>query len=218
MKTRLRQLFEGIKITDWITALSAFSSVFFGIWVISQNTATIKTANEALRLSLTPTVGIEYPSTKKPGTFTIQNTGTDTISSVEVFPSCYLITTNDAREIIQINHSSSLLQPAQEKLEIGKQIPLSALRIMEACPIPEPSNTSANRFLALIVVFKREIDNKRFVHIEPFGGTIENGQPIAVPYYQSTNSAMGGGRNVYGVVTSIKKIEELEKTFFRADK
>ena len=208
-------MFRDIKFTDWVTASATLLGLICGIWVISQNTTAIKTASDALRVSLVPTLAIEYPSTEKPGSFTIQNTGAETIASVDVFPTCYLVTTDEAREIVSINHSSSLLMPAYERLEKGEQIALSATKIIEACPILMPVDTSMNRFLGLVIVFNREIDSKRFVHIELFGGVMENGVPIAIPTYQTSNSGMGGGRSVTGLVASIRKIEETERAFFR---
>ena len=67
-----------------------------------------------------------------------------------------------------------------------------------------------------MIVFHREVDNKRFVKIEPFGGDFYNGTPIAIPAYSNSRTAIGGG-NPAGFVETLKKIEETEKVFFRAE-
>jgi hypothetical protein len=210
-------LFKDIKITDWITAFGALIGVFAGIWVISQNSATIKTANDALRISQAPTLNIEFPGIEKPQNFRIQNTGSVNIISIEAYAVCYSISTDELREITHRDQSASLIQPAYSKLESGDRFDLSASVIMEKCTIPMPLDTKSNRLFALIIAFHRETDNKRFVHIEPFGGAFENGDALAIPAYASSKAGSFGGSSISGYVTSLTKIEEMEKTFFRVE-
>lgn len=214
-RVKKSSIFKDIKITDWITASGAFIGIVVGIWVILQNSASIQTANDALRSSQLPALTVEYPGINKPQNFLVQNTSTFSIRSIDAYSVCYSISTEESREIMHRDQSASLIRPAYKKLKQGDYLTLAATAIMETCTIPAPSDTKSNRIFALVLVFHREVDNRRFVHIEPFGGGIENGEVLAIPAYSSAKTASFGGNSTSGYVTSLRKIEDLEKTLFR---
>lgn len=205
------------KIRDWINTSATLIGIGVGIYVLFQNSQTIQTASDALVLSINPTLNVQYPSANAPDAITVRNTSPIIVTNIDAFPICYLISADDKREIVERVQAASIVKPTRAKLESNEEIKLSARQVINSCSIPETSDKSSNRFFSLVIVFHREIDNKRFVLIEPFGGGTENGIPLAIPMLGDRNTSSSGGKSISGLITSLEKITRIEKILFRAD-
>lgn len=88
---------------------------------------------------------------------------------------------------------------------------------MSRCSIPDPVDAQTIKLHVLVVVFHRDIDYKRFVHFELFGGgSDQHGMPLAVPLTAKLRTA-GGGADPTALVNTYKRILEIERFYYRAE-
>jgi hypothetical protein len=217
-----KTLFKDVKITDYISSLAALIGIIFGIWVINQNTQTIKTAQDSFLLSLPQTLEIMLPSIKDPN-FYIKNTNQNAIKNVEVYFVKYL-RSRTRHELFYRKKSTSAKD--LDRVEPGGKFTISPAEVLDAeNSVTDVENEDYNQEIAegipyyvVVVVFHRVIDNKRFVNVEPY--TKLNLKDEIHPSY----SYVYGKKNVGHAsidfsynVKIIKEMEETEKILFRAD-
>lgn len=204
-------MFAGVKFTDWASLAITFVGVLVALAVLYQNTITINLASDTFRLSLAPELELQYPSESQRDNISIRSASAGILTDFKIFPICYLVSTNESREIIQRHQSTAI--DSVKKLSKDDFLDVPAADVIDRCPIAETTDTSANRIYVLVISFYREVDRKRFVNVEIFSGGVSNGSPTAIPIYADGRASTGG--NPSGIVRTLQKIEETERTFFR---
>ena len=175
-------------ITEWITAASALFGTMAALYVLTQNSRTIKTAKNILQLTVVPSANVEYPDSSNNNSFVFQNTSSIALSNIEVYKAWYFVSRTNP-PLIERRHQSSALR-TEAKLENLEKIYIPVQHIMHVDPTLLDIQIEGNMYYSVIFVFHREIDNKRFVKVEPFGGGfLDDGTPIVVPSFPSPNSA-----------------------------
>lgn len=207
---------------DWnvkltlITAIASVVSTLVSMFVIYQNSQSIKTAQESFALSVPPTVNIDFPiigSTSD--SITLQSTSPFAIVNLELYSVCYVVSKGDSK--ITARYQSSAIN-STNRLGPRERFDLNAGSLISECNSqlpPNLNNADVNVYRSLILVFHREIDNKRFVKIEPFAGHIEDNEIYIFPLYSSKFAPVGG--YPYKLIDVVKEIESTEKLFFRVE-
>ena len=94
-----------------------------------------------------------------------RNNGAHTITNVEVYPVAYTLAGSPMKITNRIQPAGDM--KIADKLKPNKMIRFPARRFTLSYEGAEPIFQNLN-FLAFVIVCRREIDNKRFVTIEPF--------------------------------------------------
>jgi hypothetical protein len=208
-KAKIERLSFAEKVTLYLTVLALIVSSIYNSCAIHQNSQNIETAKVAFQISIEPTIDIIFPEKEYGSHVTIQNTSSIVITNIKIFPICYNIKKeNESFKIINRQPLESVNLQA-ESLKPGQQSQVS----LNAASCSQLPKTTGDYINSLVIVFHRQIDNKRFVKIEPFIMSASESNP---DWASSFYSDWGGDPSL--VVGLTGKIKETEEIIFRVDK
>lgn len=167
----------------------------------------LKRQEEAISLSVPPTIEIILQSNQD---IMIENTGQHELIDVRVSPICYVITKDPMKVLIR---SPSFDFEVAKSLKPRGQVTFALDKIRFI--FPEEYTDKGIEMLALVVVFRREQDNKRYVEIEPFLTEKISGKQTLFALYSDRGSGSSSGPPGF-IISAIKEITETERLFFRA--
>jgi len=170
----------------------------------------LKRRDEMYSLSSPPSVEIDLLTKQGGDAVSFHNTGAHNIVNLEVYPIAYTLSGSPPKIMNRMQPTGDMRVAEQLKSNETIQFPSSRFTFMFEGT--DPVTRSLN-FIALVVVYRREIDNKRFVTIEPFFMSTENDRRYIGPLYSGKNWAQSGSPEMFlGVV---KEIIDTEKVLFR---
>ncbi len=170
----------------------------------------LKRRDEIYSLSAPPSLEIDLTTKQGGDIVSFHNTGAHNILRMEVYPIAYTLSGSPLKITNRIQPTGDMR--ITDKLKSNDTIEFPASRFTFMYEGTDQATRSLN-FIALVVVYRREIDNKRFVTIEPFFLSTENDKRFMGPLYSGKNWAQGGSPDTFlGVV---KEIVDTEKVLFR---
>jgi len=138
----------------------------------------------------------------------IQNTSPFTLSNVDIYLTQYKI---EKDEILQRNQAE---KPASH-LERFEQKQIITLRSPDVFQLVNYKQYTGDQFYSFVIVSHGEIDNKRFVDVEPFSAATLENQITFFPLYAGKGTVFGGPPK--RLIKILDEIEMIEKKLFRYD-
>jgi hypothetical protein len=171
----------------------------------------LKRQEEVFSLSVPPSIEIMVePINQKPNLI-IENTGSHELVDIRVAQISYVFETTPtevlSRDAPGITEPHAPLKPRQRIT-----IPVSDINFTGPVGL---SAKNPMKMMAIVVAFRRKLDNKRYVEIEPFLVDYHNSQLVLFSLYSGKGTALSSLANTY--VIALKEMIETEKLFFRAN-
>lgn len=207
--------FNFSELREWIVAIGTLAAVFVGIWAIFQNTENIKTAQKTFLSAVNPSLNLDFPINVANGKIIITNTSPDEVVNIQVFSVCYIVT--GAKNEISLRSQSDPFPIEKNRLGAAKgKLEIPAKELMISCKFPnQPMALFDKEFSSIVIVYHRNVDNKRFVKIEPiFISNKDDGFFVSPVYADKTPSNWG---NAQDRISLLKEIEQTERVLFRAE-
>lgn len=173
----------------------------------------LKRRDEIYSLSTPPSVEVDLlTSGDGNDEVSFRNNGAHTITDVEVYPVGYTLSGSPLKITNRIQPAGDM--KVADKLTSNDKIKFPTRRFTLSYEGSEPILQTLN-FVALVIVYRREIDNKRFVTIEPFFLSALNDRRVLGTLYGGRLSAQSGPPGKFLEV--VKEIMDTEKVLFRVD-
>lgn len=205
-----------------ITALVAIFALALNAWVIKQNSRiiesskvaavatqkSVETAERALQLSLTPEIDVEFVNNLQEVKLT--NWSIYPLNRIEIHTAYYKITPNPPIIHERITNGKKFeieqdINPKEDFIVSGRELyfPETAKRLERVDGFP---------LEALVIVFRRKVDGKRFIKTVPFKGDYAtfDGQTNLYPIYESGGATVGN----QSFVPLLPVISAMESTLF----
>lgn len=223
-----RPYVKGMYITAVATCLMAFMSAIM-CWTIVQNSeslaltrrsieqseASVATARNQLLATLIPRLDLSI-SMDGQMTLLIRNTGIPDASDLSLYQVVYLFDTNnliDKRKILQgpSFHCDLLRSGATATVSRAQYFDPDNVRSMT----PTPTNNIMARILSLVIVYRRQVDNRPFIRVEPcYTAVGPEGLGIGFLHQYDMTSSTGDPKSDKD---RIRQITETEKLLFRIE-
>lgn len=166
----------------------------------------MKRTEEAFSLAVPPSVEIALQPNQDIG---IENTGQHDLVDIHLTPVFYVIQ-KDPFKVLRRTPSFPIdvvpLVPRAKNV-----IPFSKIGFIDQKDILSDKTIE---MIAAVVVYRRKLDNKRYVEIEPFMTTSIDGKQTLFSLYADRGAGFSGPPGL--VITAIKEVLETEKLFFRS--
>jgi len=184
-----------------------------------QNRQSFELANRQILATLTPSLEMSF-STEGKMTMTLENVGVPDISDLKVYPILYRF---DENNVLMDRKIKSGPVFAVQSLRSGERIEIPRdkyfdTEFVESLPIQEPGKSFGfegfvHRVLCLAVVFRRSVDKRQFIHLEPMRPIVLPAG-LAVGFLRHTDFAAADPTK--GAITEqqIEQIEKKEKWLF----
>lgn len=207
------------RISKWLTTKPATKAAWLTLLAVSfiqtiiifQNSCNIKTAQDAFSLSVTPTLDIEFQSDR----VLLRNTSNYPMLKIEAYPIVYKIDTVQRKITNRTQPGGRLSILARLEPKQSIEIPNSTIIFIDPVKTWGPPNSDESIVWSLVIVFRREVDQRRFVRIEPFFAVVTDGKASMLPVYAYNNVSHGGPPDA--LITITQEIERTEKQLFRAN-
>lgn len=168
----------------------------------------LKQREEAFSLSLPPSIEVTARTEQK-SRLVFTNTGQHLLKEVKVWPIIYEIENGKIKNRSTPSDGTPIASSWQPRQALT--IPADKVVFWDATASTN-SDPHAYKCLALVTVYRREEDNKRFVDIDLFLLANINGDLTLFPFL---GSASGGP--VQDMIKIFKEITDLERFVFKAD-
>jgi hypothetical protein len=206
MTTPLAEWFRRRPATKaaWAGVLIAVLATAINTVVIIQNSRALRATQESLALTTRPSVGVIF----REGSAFVKNTGRYTVTDLELYVVAYFVEKRSGLyTVIDRNQSGGMshsrLVPQGEFL-----IPARPL----VADFGAPEGFAGHTIRNIVVVFHRELDNRRFALMEPFMTATIDDRLAFFPLY--SRPGVGGSTPF---LAALKQIEEMERVWFRDD-
>ena len=200
-----------MKMNPWTYLIVGGFLGAIGTVLITLGLNELKRRDEMYSLSAPPSLEVDLITREGGDVVTFHNTGAHNMVSMEVYPIAYTVSRSPLKITNRIQPTGNMQVAA--KLISNETIEFPTSRFTLMFEGADPVTQSLN-FIALVVVYRREIDNKRFVTIEPFFLTTENAKRFMGPLYSGKTWAQSGSPEMFLAV--VKEIVDTEKVLFRA--
>lgn len=198
----------------WIAALTGILAIIVNAYVIYQNSQSIRTAQQAFYLSIPPSVDLIYPAANQPPVVYVQNTGPYSLVDVKVYAISYLF---DGSKMIGRSQSAGYIA-SSESLQPKQQIEITASNLLfnklafqsfRLAAVEEGRiELDGSHPQALVTVFRRELDQKRFIKIEPYHAIKIEDSIHVLPMYVTLNR----GRTTMEPQVEANVVIEIQRT------
>lgn len=190
------------KIGIYIAVISLIATSIFSAYSIYQNSQNMEVSRIALEMSVEPSIDIMLPENYGQE-ISVQNTSTVNLTDLRAFPVCYYLwkgkdgfEIRDRQPLTPINLSLQILKPKERSV-----IPLEST---SCAKLPKIEGSYVN---ALVVTFRRQADNKRFVKVEPFVMSSTDPNPGWASSIQAESGWRGEPSAFIGISGIIKETE-----------
>jgi hypothetical protein len=168
------------------------------------NTYVIVQNSRTLSLAIKPVIEVSFT---KQGAI-VQNTGLSPVVDVEATPVIYLV----RREPKPYKIVDRRMGESFKRAYLTPKEELRIPGLVISFDVGQPPGFDGYPIRALVVVFRRQVDYKRFVTIEPFIGTRARESYVFAPLYASPAFLTSGPPFEADI---LKQIEDLERVLFR---
>jgi hypothetical protein len=210
--------------TGIATLVMAVMSVIM-VRTISQNSKALELSRKSLELSqksieqsrkqleatLPPSLELT-PSTNGDMTLFIKNTGSIDISDLKLYQVGYLI---GGETVVYRRKMAQGPSFKRDSLRSGETTPVSLIHYFDTNLVSSLTESETQkRFLTIVLCYKRSVDQKPFIQVEPcYAFVADNGQ-LGIGFLQQADWTATDGP-VSQIVEAVRKINETERLFFR---
>jgi hypothetical protein len=170
----------------------------------------LKRRDEIYSLSAPPSLEIDLIVKEGGDVVSFHNTGAHNIINMEVYPVAYTLSGSPLKITNRIQPSGNMRVADKLKSNDTIEFPTSRFTLMYE---GTDQVTQSLNFIALVVVYRRELDNKRFVAIEPFFLSTENNKRSMGTLYSGGTWSHSGSPEMF--LSVVKQIVDTEKILFR---
>ena len=215
MRNNIESANKIIKMNPYTYLIIGGIVTLIGSMLATYGLSELKRNEEVFSLSTPASIELDWRNNNGNGEILLQNTSPHNITNLEIYPVAYQI----AFSPVSIVHR---MQPGgdvkiAERLSPKETLTLPSRRFTLLYEIKGSNDEflSNLNFIALVVVYRRENDNKRYVYIEPFTLYTEtDGKREISPIYSSKSFSATNSHKFLG---AIKEIAEIEKVYFKAN-
>jgi hypothetical protein len=191
-----------------ITALATVILAFITFWYLIETWNLRNLAYEQLQLGNLPGISIEFD---QDGVI-VKNIGRYPLLDIEMHRIAYQIQ-RDPRKILERLQVGGKFLVA-EKLPRNDFKRLSIPEVVFPKDVGHYPRNDVDNYRSIVLVYRREVDQKCFVKIEPFIAGDIKGKTMLIPLYADHHFAGTGPPSIF--ISILQEIENTERVLFRA--
>lgn len=197
-------------MTPFIYLIIGVFCAALGTFFLTIGASELKRRDELYALATLPT--IEVSLSRKGDEVIFRNNSSHPLISIEAYSVGYKIDGSPKQIINRTQPSAG--EKVASKLKPNEIVSLPTDRFTFWYQDPDKMTQDLN-FLALVIIFRRELDNRRFTTIEPFSlvDFDNDGKRELMSLYAGNNTGISGPPKP--LIDILKEITETEKIFFR---